>query len=61
MHVKTLKSMFKMQTGNHNFRKNVARKIRKMSLKFQNSKYDISCKIAFYIFFCHNSLELRGQ
>ena len=30
--------MFKMQTDSHNFRKNFARKIRKTSLKFQNSK-----------------------
>ena len=34
-----------------------------MSLKFQNSKSDISCKIEFHIFFIINckSLELRGQ
>ena len=49
------------------FRKNVATDkkyiLRRMNLKFQNSKSDISCKIEFYIFFfinC-NSLELRGQ
>ena len=59
--------MFKMQTGNHNFRKNVATNenyiLRIMSLKFQNFKSDISSKIVFYTFFfidC-NSLELRGQ
>ena len=40
-----------MQTDNHNFKINVARKMRKMTLKFQNSKYDISFKIAFYIYF----------
>ena len=49
--------MFKMQTDNHNFRKNVAANKRyiltKMNLKFQNSKFDISCKISFYIFFCY--------
>ena len=59
--------MFKMQTGNHNFRKNVATDekyiLRKMSLKFQNFKSDISRKIAFHIFFFinWNSLELIGQ
>ena len=57
--------MFKMQTDNHNFRKNVATdkkyNLRKIRLKFQNSKLDISCKIAFHIFFVinWNSLELR--
>ena len=56
-----------MQTDNHNFRKNVITEkgniLGKMSLKFQNCKSDISCKIAFYIFFATNwnSLELRGQ
>ena len=56
-----------MQRDNHNFRKNVATVkkyiLRKMSLKFQDFKYDISCKIAFYIFFVINlnPLELRGQ
>ena len=55
--------MFKMQTDNHNFRKNVAANKRyiltKMNLKFQNSKFDILCKISFYIFFAINwdSLE----
>ena len=55
--------MFKMQTDNHNFRKNVAANnryiLKKMNLKFQNSKFDISCKISFYIFFAINwdSLE----
>ena len=59
--------MFKMQTDNHNFRKNVAANnryiLKKMNLKFQNSKFDISCKISFYIFFAINwdSLERRGQ
>ena len=59
--------MFKMQTDNHNFRKNVATDekyiLGKMSLKFQNFKSDISCKLAFYIFFVINweSLELRCQ
>ena len=47
-----------MQRDNHNFRKNVATVkkyiLRKMSLKFQDFKYDISCKIAFYIFFVIN-------
>ena len=35
----------------------------KVSLKFQNSKSNISCKIAFSILFVTNcnSLELRGQ
>ena len=50
--------MFKMQTDNHNFRKNVATDekyiLGKMSLKFQNFKSDISCKLAFYIFFVIN-------
>ena len=59
--------MSKMQTDNHNFRKNVITEkgniLGKMSLKFLNCKSDISCKIAFYIFFATNwnSLELRGQ
>ena len=59
--------MFKMETDNYNFRKNVATDkryiLRKISLKFQNSKSEISCKIAFYIFFVinWNSLELRSQ
>ena len=37
--------------------------LRKISLKFQNSKTNISCKVAFYIFFVidWNSLEFRGQ
>ena len=37
--------------------------LRKISLKFQNSKYNISCKIAFYIFFVinWNTLQLRTQ
>ena len=47
-----------MQTGNHDFRKNVATDkkhiLRKMSLKFQNSKFSISCKIVLYISFCYN-------
>ena len=47
--------MFKMQTDNHIFRKNVATDrnyiLRKMNLKFQNSKFSISRRIAFYIFF----------
>ena len=30
-----------------------------MSMKFQNSKYNISCKISFYIFFCYK-LKLFG-
>ena len=53
--------MFKMKTDNYNVRKNVAtnRKyiLRKVSLKFQKSKSDISCKIAFYIFFIINYKE----
>ena len=59
--------MFKMKTDNHNVKKNVATDkkfiLRKVSLKFQNSKSDISFKIAFYIFFVihWNSLELQGQ
>ena len=59
--------MFKMKTDNHNVRKNAATDkkyiLRKVSLKFQNSKSDSSYKIAFYIFFIlnWNSLELRGQ
>ena len=44
-----------VQTDDHNFVKNVAADkkyiVRKMTLKFQNSKSDISCKIAFCIFF----------
>ena len=46
--------MFMIETDNHNSRKNVATdKLyiqRKMGSKFQISKSDISCKIAFYIF-----------
>ena len=59
--------MFKMPTDNHNFRKIVAADkkytLRKMSLKFQNFKYEISWEVAFYIFFVRNwnPLELRGQ
>ena len=59
--------MFKMQTYNHNFRKNVATDkksiVEKISLKFQNSYFDTSWKIVFYIYFLTNwnSLELRGQ
>ena len=44
-----------MQTDNHFFRKQVAKDkkyiLGKMDLKFQNPKFSISCKIAFYIFF----------
>ena len=56
-----------MQTDNLNSRKNVATYkkniLKKMSLKFQNSKSDISCKIAFAIFLVinWNVLQLRGQ
>ena len=50
--------MFKMQTDKDNFRKNVATDekyiLRKMSLKFQNVKFNISCKRTFYIFFVIN-------
>ena len=59
--------MFKMQTDNLNSRKNVATDkkniLKKMSLKFQNSKSDISCKIAFDIFLVinWNVLQLKGQ
>ena len=59
--------MFKMQTDNWYFRKNVETDkkyiLRKMSFKFQNCKSDISYKTEFYIFFIINSngLELRGQ
>ena len=46
--------MFKMQKDYHNFRINVAtdKKYipRKMGQKFQNPKFGISFKIAFYIF-----------
>ena len=63
MHVKTQWSMFKMKTDDHNFRTIVATDknyiLRKKSLEFRNSKSDISCKIAFYIFSVinWNSLE----
>ena len=59
--------MFKTQTENHIFRKNVATDkkyiVRKISLKFQNSKSDISFKIALCMFFVinWNYLELKGQ
>ena len=59
--------MYKMETDHHNFRKNVATDkkyiLRKMSLKFQNFKFDFSCKIALHILFVRNwkSLELRVQ
>ena len=47
-----------MQTDNHNFVKNFAANkkyiVRNMTLKFQNSKSEISCKIAFCIFFVIN-------
>ena len=53
--------MFKMQTELSE--KNVATDkkhiLRKINLKFQNSKSGISCKIAFYILFCYK-LELLG-
>ena len=49
--------MFKMKTDNNNVRQNVATDkkfiLRKVSLKFQNSKFDISCKIAFYMFWSY--------
>ena len=54
-----------MQTDDQLFQKNVATDkkyiLRKMSLKFKDSKSDISCKIKFYIFFIINCnpLELR--
>ena len=56
--------MFKMQTGNYNFRKNVATDLkyilRKMSLKFENPKSYISVKIASVLYiFCYK-LELFG-
>ena len=67
-HVKTKFDKLMMQADNHNFRKkNVATDkkyiLRKTSLKFQNCKSDISCKIAFYIFFVinWNPLDLKGQ
>ena len=59
--------MFKMQTDNYNFRKNIATNkksvLRKMSLKSQNSKSNILSKIVYYVFFVisWNSLELRDQ
>ena len=41
-------NIFKMQTFNHNFRKNVATDkkhfLRKMRLKFQNPRFNISCR-----------------
>ena len=47
--------MFKMQADNHNYRENIATDqkyvLRKMGLKFENSKFNNSCKIAFYMFF----------
>ena len=53
-----------MQTGNYNFRKNVATDLkyilRKMSLKFENPKSYISVKIASVLYiFCYK-LELFG-
>ena len=53
--VKTSWNLFKMQvstqTDNHKLRKNVATDkmhiLRKMSLKFQNPKFNILCKMAF--------------
>ena len=53
-----------MQTDNHNFRKNVVTEkeyvLRKMSLKFQNVKPDISYKIAFYVHIYFYKFELFG-
>ena len=50
--------MFKMQTDNQNFKKNVATDKKVYSGKneseFQNSKSDISCKIPSDIFFVIN-------
>ena len=47
--------MVKMQTDNHNSKKNVTTDkkhiLRKPSLKFQNPKFSFSCRIALYIFF----------
>ena len=59
--------MFKIKQITNYFRKNVATDkkyiLRKMSLKFQNFKFDFSCKIALHILFVRNwkSLELRVQ
>ena len=67
MYVKIYWNVFKMQTDNDNFRKNVAADktyiLRKMSLNFQKFRSNISCKIQFCIFFVinWNSLALRGQ
>ena len=47
--------MFKIQKDNHNFRDVAIDKkyiLRNIGLKFQNCKSIISCKMAFYIFFC---------
>ena len=47
--------MFKMQTDNHNSTENVTTDkkyiLRNMGLKFQKPKLNITCKIAFSIFF----------
>ena len=62
--------MFKMQiltqTDNHNSEEYVFTDekyfLRKMSLKFGNSKFKILCNIALYFLFKNvNHLELRGQ
>ena len=51
-----------MQTVNHNFKTIFATHkkyiVIKMGLNFQNPKFDISCKIAFYIFFCYKMWTL---
>ena len=58
--------MFKMQTNNQNLGKNVAADqkyiLRKMGLKFQNLKFNISCKIAFCMFLLKHVglLDFRG-
>ena len=47
--------MLKMQKNNYHYRRNVATDkkyvLKKISLKFQNPKYSISCKMVFHLFF----------
>ena len=71
MHVKTYWNMFRTQIDDHIFRKKLATDkryiLRKISLKFQNSKSNISWKIEFYkcykleLFGVKRSIELKHK
>ena len=59
---KILRRMFKMQIDQNNFRKNITTNkkhvLRKMSLKFQNPNFNISCKITCNVLSCYKMLTL---